>query len=254
MDSPYVPSGYHLDWSDEFDGNALDSDYWTPLIGGGGWGNNEAEYYTASNAAVGEGCLTITGKADTTHAGSSYTSARLVTARKESTAYGYIEAKIKLPAVQGMWPAFWMLPENGSWPTAGEIDIMENRGRSPWTTSGALHYANAGGHTYVSETHSFSQRNGDENITGWHAYAIEWTEDKISWFVDGNDFLDVPKRTWHPDNGTVYTGNNAAPFDAPFHILLNLAIGGDFDGGALPPTDFSSCEMKVDYVRVYHQK
>jgi beta-glucanase (GH16 family) len=252
-ESTDVPSGYRLDWSDEFDGDGLDSDYWTPLIGNGagGWGNNEAEYYTRDNATVADGLLTITAKADTTYSGFSYTSARLVTARKESTTYGYIEARISLPAVNGMWPDFWMLPENGSWPTAGEIDIMENRGSSPWTTSGALHYANANGHTYNVQTHSFSKRNGEENITGWHTYGLEWTEDEISWFVDGKDFFDVPKRTWHPDNGTVYTGDDSAPFDAPFHILLNLAIGGNFDNGTLPPADFASCAMKVDYVRVY---
>jgi beta-glucanase (GH16 family) len=250
---PMVPEGYHLAWSDEFDGDKVDPDYWTPLLGNGsgGWGNNELEYYQSANATVNGGVLTLEAKKE--DVGSfHYTSARLVTARKESTTYGFIEARISLPAQNAMWPAFWMLPENGSWPTSGEIDIMENKGSSPWTTSGALHYANGGGHTYQYSSHTFSQRNGEENITGWHVYAIEWSEEAISWYVDGVSFLTVEKRVWHPEGGTVYTKDDSAPFNQPFHILLNLAVGGNFDSAhTTPDADFTSAEMKVDYVRVF---
>ncbi len=246
------PDGYTLTWSDEFDGDELDNDYWTPLIGNGagGWGNNELQYYTKENATVKDGFLTITAKREEKE-GFHFTSSRLVTARKISTTYGYMEARISLPAVRGMWPAFWMLPETGSWPYAGEIDIMENRGASEYTTSGALHYSNAAGHTYVSETHSFSKRSGEEGITGFHTYGLEWTDEEMTWFVDGKEFFNVPARTWHPSSSTVYSGDPDSPFNKPFHILLNLAVGGTFDNGAEPPSDFTSGEMKVDYVRIF---
>jgi beta-glucanase (GH16 family) len=250
-----VPAGYTLDWSDEFDGDQLDTSNWTPLIGNGsgGWGNNELEYYQSQNATVADGQLTITGKKESV-GNCSYTSARLVTARKESTTYGYIQARISLPAQNAMWPAFWMLPENGSWPMGGEIDIMENKGSSPWTTSGALHHSgtSSSADSYEYGSHSFSQRKGESNITAWHTYAVLWEEEEITWYVDGVSFLNVPKRSWHPANGTIYTSNDNAPFNKPFHLLLNLAIGGNFDSEhTAPDADFESAEMKVDYVRVY---
>lgn len=250
------PEGYELAWSDEFVDEELDTSNWTPLIGNGsgGWGNNELEYYQKENATVKNGVLSIEARKEHV-ANFSYTSARLVTQRKVSTTYGYIEARIKLPAQNAMWPAFWMLPENGSWPTFGEIDIMENKGSSAWTTSGALHYANAGGHTYACKAHAFSQRNGDQNIEGWHTYAIEWSEDEIDWYVDGINFFQVLKRVWHPDHGTVYTKDDSAPFNAPFHIILNLAIGGNFDSEhPAPDADFESATMQVDYVRIFSKK
>jgi beta-glucanase (GH16 family) len=251
-----APEGYELTWSDEFDGEELDSTNWTPLIGNGsgGWGNNELEYYQKDNATVQDGVLSIEARKESV-GGCSYTSSRLVSQRKVSTTYGYIEARIKLPAQNAMWPAFWMLPENGSWPTAGEIDIMENKASSPWTTSGALHYANAGGHTYVYQAHAFSQRNGDKNIEEWHTYAVEWKEEEIDWYVDGVSFFQVLKRVWHPSGSTVYTGDDSAPFNAPFHILLNLAVGGNFDSNhTTPDASFESATMQVDYVRIFEAK
>jgi beta-glucanase (GH16 family) len=253
-----VPQGYELTWSDEFDGDALDTSNWTPLIGNGagGWGNNEVEYYQSQNASVKDGSLIIEGRKESV-GNFSYTSARLVTARKVSTTYGFIVARISLPAQNAMWPAFWMLPENGSWPMGGEIDIMENRGSSPLTTSGALHHSGAtsSADSYQYGSHSFSVRNGDENITGWHTYAVLWTDEEITWYVDGNSFLTVEKRTWHPANGTIYTTDDDAPFNKPFHVILNLAMGGNFDPNhSSPDANFVSAEMKVDYVRIYNAK
>jgi beta-glucanase (GH16 family) len=250
-----VPDGYTLEWSDEFDGTELDKANWTPLVGGGGWGNNELEYYQAANATVADGLLTIAAKKESV-GGCEYTSSRLVTQRKVSTTYGFCVARIALPQQNAMWPAFWMLPENGSWPMSGEIDIMENRGSSAWTTSGALHHSGAtsSADSYQSKTHSFSQRNGDQDITAFHTYAVLWEADQISWFVDGVSFFTVEKRTWHPANGTIYTSDDDAPFNKPFHFILNLAIGGNFDSAhASPDADFVNADMKIDYVRLYSQ-
>jgi len=251
FDSPYVPGGYSLAWSDEFAGSALDSASWEHQIGNGswGWGNGESEYYTASNDAVTDGNLVITAKKETM-GGQAYTSTRIRTYQKVSTTYGYIEAKIKLPPVQGMWPAFWMLPENSyqgvGWPGAGEIDIMENRGRVANVTSGALHYASDGtGNTHTYKTAETSVG----SISEWHVYALLWTEEAITWFVDGSAFLTVGRSTWNSGYGT----GDSAPFNAPFHLILNLAIGGQFDNWNLPPSDFEEATMSVDYVRIYAQ-
>ncbi len=254
-DSPYVPAGYALTWSDEFDGDEVSTDDWTLVNAGGGFGNHEAQFYDPDNAGVQNGELTLTAQADTSHAGSAYTSAKLTSQRKISTAYGYVEARISLPAVPGMWPAFWMLPENGSWPVGGEIDIMEAKGRSAWGTSGALHHASSSGaHIYEYGGNAYSQRYGESDITAYHTYAIEWTEEAINWYADGKNFLSVPARTWHPENSPIYqSGDPAEPFNVPFYLILNLAVGGDFDGGVLPPEDFVSSAMKIDYVRLYEE-
>lgn len=251
---PGLPEGYKLSWAEEFDGNELDSNSWTPLIGNGsgGWGNSELEYYQSQNATVSDGLLHINAKKETV-GNFNYTSARLVTRNKVSTTYGFITARIALPAQNAMWPAFWMLPENGSWPVAGEIDIMENKGSSPWTSSGALHHsASNGSHIYESSAHSFSKRYGEEDIQSFHTYSILWTEEDITWYVDGASFFTVPKRTWHPAGGATYTTNDDAPFNKPFHLLLNLAVGGIFDSEhPAPDANFTEAEMKVDYVRLY---
>lgn len=217
------------------------------------WGNGEAEYYKSENATVADGALSIACKKENNVADNktyAYSSVRLRTAGKVSTTYGRVEARIALPNVVGMWPAFWMLPEKNylgqGWPYSGEIDIMENKGRQARITSGALHYSNSAGHTYKTNTSSLSSP-----ITDYHVYAIEWTKDAIRWFVDDVQFLIVRKEVWHPSDSTVYATSDDAPFNQPFHVILNLAVGGQFDGYALPPDSLVPCEMKVDYVRIY---
>lgn len=255
LDPEYVdPSKWTLQWSDEFDGTTLNKNYWEPMIGDGSdygvyqWGNGEAQYYKEENATVKDGALTITAKIEQT-GNYKYTSARLRTKGKVYTTYGRIEAKMQLPNVLGCWPAFWMLPENNyrgqGWPYSGEIDIMENKGRQNKTTSGALHYSDNGGHTYKTNTITLSS-----SIQNWHIYAIEWTSEDIKWFVDGKQFLLARREYWHPV-GSVYPTDDDAPFNQNFHILLNLAIGGHFDGYSLPPDNMLPASMKVDYVRIY---
>lgn len=255
-ESQYVPAGATLKWSDEFEGSSLNASYWSAQIGNGQdygiweWGNSEKQYYKEENATVANGKLTITAKAEETQYGSItyyYSSSRLRTYQKVSTTYGYIEAKIKLPAIQGMWPAFWMLPESTyadlGWPCSGEIDIMEARGRNVNDTTGALHYASDG----TGNTHTYQTGNvWVDSIANWHCYAVQWTANEIQWYVDGNNFLSVSKDVWNAGYGSA-----SGPFSAPFHIILNLAVGGMFDNGILPPSDFTSAAMEVDYVRIY---
>lgn len=248
--------GYKLVWSDEFNGESLNEDNWNYMYGDGtqygnpGWGNNELQSYRKENVSVRNGNLIITVKREQ-YGGKEFTSARLNTSGKVTALYGRIEARIALPSGKGMWPAFWMLPENhkyGNWPSSGEIDIMEARGREPSMTSGALHYGPVtGSSVYQTTTNVF--RDGS-SITDYHIYAVEWDEDEIRWYADENNFLTVRANRWYTmhENGL---DSDTAPFDVEFHILLNCAVGGNFDGGIRPDDNFQSAEMKVDYVRIY---
>ena len=258
----FVPEGYELYWSDEFDGETLNEDNWNYMYGDGslygnpGWENQEEQYYQKENVDVVDGNLVITAKREAV-GGKEYTSARLNTAGKVNVKYGYIEARISLPEVEGMWPAFWMLPESdtpyGGWPAAGEIDIMEARGRVNDMTSSALHYGPiSGGSVYQSKTNILR---GD-TISSYHVYALKWTMYTMSWYVDDELFFTIDNspsargQKWYtmaaPDSLT-------APFDHEFHILLNMAVGGHFDNFVVPPSSFESAEMKVDYVRIFKE-
>lgn len=254
--------GYNLVWSDEFDGTQLDSSKWGYQIGNGdwGWGNGELQYYTSNsrNSSVADGILTITAMKDQSMGNFNYTSARITTSGKFSFAYGKIEARMSLPITQGMWPAFWLLPSvegtgaYGGWPSSGEIDIMErimdqskvDAGNDPTITSSAIHYYNNfGGNNHsiyqTSENHALS------SVRDWHVYGCEWTPDYIKTYIDEQTILIVARSTWAQLPGLQ---NTSAPFDKPFYILLNLAVGGRV---ATPAPDFVSDCMKVDYVRVY---
>ena len=251
--------GYSLIWSDEFDTTSLDETNWNYQYGDGsvygipGWGNQEQEYYKKENISLQDGNLIITAKKESSN-GYSYTSGRITTSGKVFTKYGKIEARIALPAIQGMWPAFWMLPEsryeNQGWPHSGEIDIMEAKGRLPNVTSGALHYANDNNsHTYLTANNVF-KLNNYTNIEDYHVYGISWSEEKITWYCDDVEFMTVNQSQWHT---AAYVQKDASPFNQNFHILLNLAVGGHFDNYVLPPDTFSSAEMRVDYVRIYQE-
>ena len=254
--------GYTLDWSDEFDGDSL-SDDWEAMIGNGkrygvrGWGNAELQYYKEENAIVNDGVLHIVAKKETTEDEDegtfNYTSSRLRTKGRVSTTYGYIEARMKLPAGSGMWPAFWMLPEtnyqNRGWPTSGEIDIMEARGRVLNMYGSTLHSANQNGYdVYHGDEYQLDDNN---NITQWHCYGCEWLEDKFNFYLDGELWFTCGANLYQ-NNNTNYTAfGTSAPFNKDFHILLNLAVGGNYDGGNRPDSTFESAEMLVDFVRIY---
>lgn len=245
--------GYKLVWSDEFDGTSLDTSKWEYQIGDGsnygiwGWGNNEQQYYTnGQNARIDNGVLIISAKKEAMGS-QSYTSTRIRTKAKAFWTYGRFEARISYDCVQGLWPAFWMLPEDGpygGWPASGEIDIMEGKGRLPYWSSHALHFGSTNPYQHQYESREITLTTPASN---YHVYAVEWTAEYIAWFID-----DV--ETYRLNNDAWWSGASSsasAPFDQPFHILLNFAVGGNFDGGITPPDTFTSADMRIDYVRVY---
>ena len=238
-----VPDGWQLLWNDEFDGKSIDLTNWTYDLGGGGWGNGEMQVYTDTpeNARVERGLLIIEGRKETNESGGSqFTSARLKTQGLQTFQYGRIEARIKVPAGKGLWPAFWMLGENFpvvGWPDCGEIDIMEYVGREPDLIIGTMHGPGYSGALGLSKWNRQSYNIADD----FHTYAIEWDADQISWFYDGEKYStytrdDVGERQW--------------VFDRPFFIILNLAIGGTLGGLVTPETQFPA-QYLVDYVRVF---
>lgn len=233
-----------LIWSQEFNdaaGTAPDPGVWNYDLGAGGWGNNELQTYTDSrdNSAMdGNGNLAITAKQD----GGGYTSARLQTNDKFEIANGRIEASIKIPRGQGIWPAFWMLggsfPGTG-WPDCGEIDIMENVGKEPATVHGTVHgpgYSGAAG-----PTSSYQHPQGWSFADTWHTFTLDKRPGNLTWYVDGT-------QSFHVDQSTI--GSNRWVFDEPFFIILNVAVGGDWPGSPDGSTQFPQ-QMLVDYVRVY---
>jgi beta-glucanase (GH16 family) len=251
---PLRTSGYTLVWSDEFngaDGTAPDTSKWTYDTGGKGWGNNELECYTnlAQNAQVKGGNLVITAMHQPAYACGNgttrdYTSARIKTHGLFSQAYGRFEARIKIPAGQGMWPAFWMLGNNIAsvhWPASGEIDIMENIGKEPGIIHGSLHGPSTTART-SDTTAPFTLPAGQNFAADFHLYAVEWEPTAIRFFVDSHLYATFTQSQW-PAGG-------AWVFDRPFFLLLNLAVGGDWPG---PPDDSTVFpqQMLVDYVRVY---
>ncbi|MDB4926388.1 MAG: bglA 1 [Mucilaginibacter sp.] len=225
-----------LVWSEEFNTDgAPDPAKWSYDLGGGGWGNNELEYYTnrADNAIVSNGTLKITAKKEF-YSGSNYTSARLVTNGKYSFKYGRMEVRAKLPTGAGLWPAIWTLGADYAtniWPACGEMDVMEQKGSDMNRIYGTLHYPN----------HSGANGDGATTVitgatTDFHIYSLDWTPQIIKISVDGVVFKTV-------------INNSGIPFNHNFFIILNLAVGGGFAGAVDP--NFSSSAMEVDYIRVY---
>lgn len=246
------PKKYKLNWHDEFDGNSLNMNYWSYQEGDGsqygipGWGNSEQQYYSQDNVSVNNGALKITARREN-KGGKAYTSARIRTANKVAFTYGRIEAKIKLPPYQGLWPAFWMLPDTstyGNWPNSGEIDIMEAKGRLPNETSAAIHFAdNNNQHKYNTGTCDLNQTLSS-NMKDWHTYAVEWESDSLFFYVDDICFFGSKCNQY-----SGVEGNSGQPFDKNFHILLNLAVGGMFDNYINPNDSDLPASMEIDYVR-----
>ncbi len=233
-------------WADEFTGSSLDLNKWSYQTGDGcaegicGWGNNELQTYQTANVTVNNGQMTITAKKERIKA-KNYTSGRIRTINKGDWTYGRYEALIRLPAGQGLWPAFWMLPTDevyGGWPQSGEIDVMEFIGREPSQTLGYIHYGDPYPNNQ-SQGNKFVKHSGE--FPGvWHEFAIEWEPGVIRWFVDGILFstktaADVSPAHW--------------PFDQRFHIIMNIAVGGNL-GGPVDDSIFPAA-MDVEYVRVY---
>jgi beta-glucanase (GH16 family) len=239
--------GWTLVWSDEFaqaENSAPDPAKWGYDIGGGGWGNNELQYYTdrTKNARIEGGQLVIEALAEN-FGGSDYTSARLLTKNKASWTFGRIEARIKIPRGQGIWPAFWMLGTHidaVGWPDCGEIDIMENIGSVPSKVHGTVHGPGYSGGSGIGG--SYVLPGGAALADDFHVYAIEWQEDRIRWFIDGQQYF-----TLTPED---LPAGSAWVFNAPQFLILNVAVGGNWPQNPDSSTVFPQ-RMTVDYVRVY---
>jgi beta-glucanase (GH16 family) len=252
---PPPPPTWQLVWSDDFDSpvaTGVDTTKWRFDRGDGcpgvcGWGNNEREYYTSDTANIkqnGQGQLEITARVATDsipcyYGTCHYKSGKITTNGKMSVAPGRVEARIKLPAGQGLWPAFWLLGTNigtVGWPTCGEMDIMENKGSQPTTTSSAVHGPGYSGNTPFA--HGFGPITSGE----YHVYAVQWDGQSIRYFVDGVQHYVVTRANVGAYGSWV--------FDQQFFVTLNLAVGGNFDGNPASDAIFPAT-MLVDWVHVY---
>src|SRR5690348_538098 len=247
-----APPQGQLVWSDEFDqadGSAPDPHKWTFDLGGKGWGNQELETYTSrpENVYIHDGKLVIQARQEkftgSDGVAREFTSARLKTEGLFAQTYGRIEARIKIPYGQGLWPAFWMLGADESkvgWPRCGEMDIMENIGREPSMVHGTIHGPDYSGGKGVSAAYSLPR--GERFAHAFHTFAVEWRPRKIQFFVDDNLYTTILPTSIPPGARWVY--------DHPFFIILNVAVGGSWPGTPDATTTFPQT-MQVDYVRVY---
>lgn len=241
---------WELVWDEEFDYTGLpDSTKWSYDTVGNvdGWGNNEAQYYTVGrkeNAYVSDGTLKITAIKEPTE-GLDYSSARLITKGKGDWLYGRFETRAKIPAARGTWPAIWMLPTDwayGGWPASGEIDIMENVGFDKDTVVASAHTES---YNHVMGTQKNARFFSPTSYTDFHVYTLEWEKDEYRMYMD-----DTLQFTFKNEG----TGYKEWPFDKPFHMLLNLAVGGNWGGmQGIDETAFPHV-FEIDYVRVYQKK
>lgn len=251
---PQEPKVYSFEskpaWSDEFDVNGLpNNQIWGYDIGGGGWGNNELQNYTANdgdNARVENGKLIVTAIKEVSGS-RQYSSARLVTKGKKDMKYGRLEIKAKIPAGRGSWPALWMLASQTTygttfWPDQGEIDIMEHVGYDPSVVHASVH------------TNIFNHLLGTQKTaktivptfnSAFHVYRLDWTPDEIKAFIDDKEFF-VFKR-----QGVLW---QEWPFNQPQHLLVNIAVGGNWGGVKGIDDTIFPISMELDYVRYYALK
>jgi len=243
---------WRLVWSDEFDYNGLpDPKKWGYDVGGHGWGNKELQFYTEArkeNARVENGKLIIEARRDSWE-GHEYTSARLVSKGKGDWTYGRIEVRAKLPSGRGTWPAIWMLPtghEYGGWPSGGEIDIMEHVGFDPDVVHFSIHTK---AYNHKINTQKTATIKVDDARSGFNVYTVEWTPEEIRGYVNKKQYF-----TFKNERLT----NQAAdfqqwPFDKPFHLLLNIAVGGTWGGAHGVEENIWPQRMEIDYVRIYQK-
>lgn len=232
-------STWQMVWNDEFNGTALNTANWGYDIGAGGWGNGELQYYQQDNATVSGGFLTIEAREESV-GGEAYTSARILTAGKQSFRFGKIEIRAKLPAGQGIWPALWMLGDSFSgigWPYSGEIDITEMIGGSGRenTVHGTIHWDNSGHRSSGGSSTLTSGTFADD----FHVFSIEWDSASIKWYVDGVNY--------HTES---ISSPDKSELQEAFFFIFNVAVGGAWPGNPDVSTSFPQ-QMAVDYIRVY---
>lgn len=230
-----------LVWQEEFDSGTLNENVWNFELGDGcpnicGWGNNEKQIYTKNNHNFHNGNLVINVLKNNNDY---YTSTRITTAGKKEFQYGRMEVRAKIPTGKGIWPAFWMLGSNiktVGWPKCGEIDILEYVGREPHKIFTSLHTQDSHGNTINTKKTQI-----DNIEEGFHLYAIDWTKDKIEFFVDNQSVY-----VFNPET----KDENIWPFNQPFYFIINVAVGGNFGGHDIDTGIFPQ-EFWIDYIRVY---
>jgi beta-glucanase (GH16 family) len=241
--------GWPLVWNDEFEGTEIDLSKWDYDIGGHGFGNNEWQYYTTEkkNAYVEDGKLIIKAIKEQ-YEGMQYSSAKLITRGKADWTYGRFEFRAKLPVGKGIWPAIWMMPTDmlkyGTWPSCGEIDIMEYLGHAPDTVYGTLHMGNP--HYYRGGNVKLASGSFADDF---HVFALEWTPTEMRWYVDDRMYYSMNDwftRTSELEEEAPFP----APFDRPFYLQLNLAVGGNWPGYPDDSTEFPQT-LEIDYIRIY---
>jgi beta-glucanase (GH16 family) len=259
-DDMFIPEGYELLWSDEFEGDSLNAAYWTPEQGGHGWGNNELQYYTGrkDNVDVRDGKLVIRAVKED-YNGTPVTSARLVTLEKVEFLYGYVVASIKLPkTADGLWPAFWMMGTDIrkiGWPNCGETDILEmghsngmKNGTQEQFLNGACHWGVPHHQYYAHDiTNTYSVQDGE-----FHTFTCIWDEEHVAMYIDLEKYPDVKP---YFEMKIEDFGNDE--FRKDNFILLNLAVGGNFPGiwdiNQVTALKDGPAEMEVDYVRIFQK-
>ena len=239
---PEIP-GYTLVWNDEFDGNYIDLTKWEYEVNGDGGGNNELQYYTASpkNSFLENGRLIIKAISES-YQNRNFTSARIRSKGRGDWLYGRVEVSAKIPKGVGTWPAIWMLSTDwsyGGWPESGEIDIMEHVGYDPNVVHGSVH-TKAYNHTIG--TQKTSKLTIPTATSEFHKYIIEWFDDHIDFFIDDTKYF-----TFNNENN----GWESWPFDKRFHLILNVAVGGNWGGVYGVDVKAFPAQMEVEYVRVY---
>lgn len=232
-----------LVWSDEFDSSALDQNKWGYDLGGGGWGNNELQAYTNSpdNVYLSGGNLIIKALKQQS-GGNAYTSGRILTKGKKDFKYGRVDVRAKVPKGKGVWPAIWMLGSNVdqvNWPRCGEIDIMELRGSKPKELISTMHFPNSAGQR---ELRGFTKVLSKDLSDEFHVFSLVRSKSLLRFFLDGQEYY-------------AFTGGDIVeyPFNNNFFAILNLAVGGQFDGDPDTTTTFPQ-QMEVDYVHFYQYK
>lgn len=232
-----------LVWQDEFEGGALDQTKWTYEQGGGGWGNNELQAYTTSpdNVYLSGGSLFIQARRQQSGT-NAYTSGRLITKGKRSFRYGRIDVRAKVPKGKGIWPAIWLLGadiDQVNWPACGEIDIMELRGSRPREFLSTMHFGTStADHRYKGITKVLAADLSDD----FHVFTVVRSKDLLRFFYDGELYY-----SFTPSDASPF------PFNNPFFMILNVAVGGHFDGNPDASTTFPQ-QMQVDYVRHYEYR
>ncbi len=246
-------AGYDLLWHDEFDGSTLDDSIWNYEPHEPGWTNEELQEYTTStdNVFLRDGKLVLKAIKSEKNGGDYYTSGKITAQNKKDFTYGKVVASAKVPAGKGLWPAIWMMPQDeqhyGQWPKCGEIDIMEVLGSRLDTAYGTLHY----GEPHAEQQGTYILENGGSYADAFHEFSVEWEPGEMRWYIDGNLYHTV--NDWF----TAVQGEDEkpypAPFDQPFFVQMNLAVGGTWPGNPDASTDFDKAEFEIDYVRVYQK-